>query len=193
MHNRNIIVSPSVPVYWYQALTDSLRWGYGHSINRQMEQLQCGRERQKSLMHVSLLFESVHAQINEWMQHIYVLTFITSMVWWKRKQKLHFPRIKESKAHFHVKAPTTPGPPPPLPPGNIQATANSSTSIWLRWEKPRFNNVHIIDYTVRCSPAGTTNASMVSYYTRSEYQATREIQWCLQYVSHIAPEWRKSW
>uniref|UniRef100_A0A3Q4MMN6 Immunoglobulin superfamily, DCC subclass, member 4 n=1 Tax=Neolamprologus brichardi TaxID=32507 RepID=A0A3Q4MMN6_NEOBR len=57
---------------------------------------------------------------------------------------------------------------PPLPPSNIQATANSSTSIWLQWEKPRFNNVHIIDYTVRCSPAGTTNASMVSYYTSAE-------------------------
>lgn len=58
--------------------------------------------------------------------------------------------------------------PPPLPPSSIQATANSSTSIWLRWEKPRFSNVRIINYTVRCSPAGTTNASLVSYHTRSE-------------------------
>ncbi|TNM90315.1 hypothetical protein fugu_002604, partial [Takifugu bimaculatus] len=55
--------------------------------------------------------------------------------------------------------------PPPLPPGSIQAMANSSTSIWLRWEKPRFSNVRIINYTVRCSPAGTTNASLVSYHT----------------------------
>ncbi|XP_026149791.1 immunoglobulin superfamily DCC subclass member 4 [Mastacembelus armatus] len=55
--------------------------------------------------------------------------------------------------------------PPPLPPSHIQATANSSTSIWLRWEKPRFSNVRIINYTVRCSPAGTTNASLVSYHT----------------------------
>ncbi|XP_068178194.1 immunoglobulin superfamily DCC subclass member 4 [Antennarius striatus] len=55
--------------------------------------------------------------------------------------------------------------PPPLPPSSIQATANSSTSIWLRWEKPRFSNVRIINYTIRCSPAGTTNASLVSYYT----------------------------
>uniref|UniRef100_A0A8C3AN79 Fibronectin type-III domain-containing protein n=1 Tax=Cyclopterus lumpus TaxID=8103 RepID=A0A8C3AN79_CYCLU len=50
---------------------------------------------------------------------------------------------------------------------SIQAAANSSTSILLRWEKPRFSNVRIINYTVRCSPAGTTNASLVSYYTSS--------------------------
>ncbi|XP_076011854.1 immunoglobulin superfamily DCC subclass member 4 isoform X2 [Genypterus blacodes] len=59
------------------------------------------------------------------------------------------------------------GSPPPLPPSSIQATANSSTSIWLHWEKPRFSNVRIINYTVRCSPAGTTNASLVSYHTSS--------------------------
>uniref|UniRef100_A0A4W5NWL4 Fibronectin type-III domain-containing protein n=1 Tax=Hucho hucho TaxID=62062 RepID=A0A4W5NWL4_9TELE len=59
------------------------------------------------------------------------------------------------------------GNPPPLPPSSIKATANSSTSIWLRWEKPRFSNVRIINYTVRCSPAGIRNASLVSYYTRS--------------------------
>ncbi|XP_076612465.1 immunoglobulin superfamily DCC subclass member 4 [Chaetodon auriga] len=57
--------------------------------------------------------------------------------------------------------------PPPLPPSSIQAMANSSTSIWLRWEKPRFSNVRIINYTVRCSPTGTTNASLVSYHTSS--------------------------
>ncbi|XP_040057530.2 immunoglobulin superfamily DCC subclass member 4 isoform X1 [Gasterosteus aculeatus] len=57
--------------------------------------------------------------------------------------------------------------PPPLPPSSIQAVANSSTSIWLRWEKPRFSTVRIINYTVRCSPARTTNASLVSYYTSS--------------------------
>nr|XP_046232193.1 immunoglobulin superfamily DCC subclass member 4 isoform X2 [Scatophagus argus] len=57
--------------------------------------------------------------------------------------------------------------PPPLPPSSIQAMANSSTSIWLRWEKPRFSNVRIINYTVRCNPVGTTNASLVSYHTSS--------------------------
>uniref|UniRef100_A0A3B3U909 Immunoglobulin superfamily DCC subclass member 4 n=1 Tax=Poecilia latipinna TaxID=48699 RepID=A0A3B3U909_9TELE len=53
---------------------------------------------------------------------------------------------------------------------SVQATANSSTSVWLRWEKPRFINVRIINYTVRCSPAGTTNASLVSYYTSSSLE-----------------------
>uniref|UniRef100_A0A3Q0SHC1 Immunoglobulin superfamily DCC subclass member 4 n=1 Tax=Amphilophus citrinellus TaxID=61819 RepID=A0A3Q0SHC1_AMPCI len=65
---------------------------------------------------------------------------------------------------------------PPLPPSIIQATANSSTSIWLRWEKPRFNNVRIINYTVRCSPSGTTNASLVSYYTSAQEILLRELK-----------------
>ncbi|XP_028812733.1 immunoglobulin superfamily DCC subclass member 4 isoform X2 [Denticeps clupeoides] len=60
-----------------------------------------------------------------------------------------------------------PNPPPPLPPSSVRATANSSRSIWLRWERPRFSNVQIINYTVRCSPAGLRNASLVSYYTSS--------------------------
>ncbi|KAM7423795.1 hypothetical protein PAMA_000248 [Pampus argenteus] len=67
----------------------------------------------------------------------------------------------------HNRTSSLPVRPPPLPPSSIQAMANSSTSIWLRWEKPRFSNVRIINYTVRCSPAGTTNASLVSYYTSS--------------------------
>ncbi|XP_024151393.1 immunoglobulin superfamily DCC subclass member 4 isoform X2 [Oryzias melastigma] len=57
--------------------------------------------------------------------------------------------------------------PPPLPPSSIQAAVNSSTSILLRWEKPRFSNVRIINYTVRCSPTGTSNTSLVSYHTSS--------------------------
>ncbi|XP_017279135.1 immunoglobulin superfamily DCC subclass member 4 [Kryptolebias marmoratus] len=65
----------------------------------------------------------------------------------------------------HTRPPLTPPHPPPWPPSSIHATANSSTSIWLRWEKPRFSNVRIINYTVRCSPAGTTNASLVIYHT----------------------------
>ncbi|XP_029283903.1 immunoglobulin superfamily DCC subclass member 4 isoform X2 [Cottoperca gobio] len=72
---------------------------------------------------------------------------------------------RTDKAHDRTSLP--PMRPPPLPPSSIQAMANSSTSIWLRWEKPRFSNVRIINYTVRCSPAGTTNASLVSYYTSS--------------------------
>uniref|UniRef100_A0A8D3A642 Immunoglobulin superfamily DCC subclass member 4 n=1 Tax=Scophthalmus maximus TaxID=52904 RepID=A0A8D3A642_SCOMX len=70
---------------------------------------------------------------------------------------------RTDKAHDRTSPP--PMRPPPLPPSSIQAKANSSTSIWLRWEKPRFSNVRIINYTVRCSPAGTTNASLVSYHT----------------------------
>ncbi|XP_053192553.1 immunoglobulin superfamily DCC subclass member 4 isoform X2 [Scomber japonicus] len=72
---------------------------------------------------------------------------------------------RTDKAHDRTSPP--PMRPPPLPPSSIQATVNSSTSIWLRWEKPRFSNVRIINYTVRCSPAGTTNASLVSYHTSS--------------------------
>lgn len=72
---------------------------------------------------------------------------------------------------MHVSSASTLPVPPPLPPSSIQAMANSSTSIWLRWEKPRFSNVRIINYTVRCSPAGTTNASLVSYRTRSDTKA----------------------
>ncbi|KAM9860850.1 immunoglobulin superfamily DCC subclass member 4 [Aulostomus maculatus] len=67
----------------------------------------------------------------------------------------------------HDRASSLPMRPPPLPPSSIQATANSSIAIWLRWEKPRFSNVRIINYTVRCSPAGTTNASLVTYHTSS--------------------------
>uniref|UniRef100_A0A3B4TLB8 Immunoglobulin superfamily DCC subclass member 4 n=1 Tax=Seriola dumerili TaxID=41447 RepID=A0A3B4TLB8_SERDU len=72
---------------------------------------------------------------------------------------------RTDKAHDR---PSPPMRPPPLPPSSIQATTNSSTSIWLRWEKPRFSNVRIINYTVRCSPAGTTNASLVSYHTSAQ-------------------------
>ncbi|KAJ7986002.1 hypothetical protein DPEC_G00346310 [Dallia pectoralis] len=71
---------------------------------------------------------------------------------------------RTEKAHDKV---SPKGNPPPLPPSSVKATANSSTSIWLRWEKPRFSNVRIINYTVRCSPAGLRNASLVSYYTSS--------------------------
>ncbi|XP_036952136.1 immunoglobulin superfamily DCC subclass member 4 isoform X2 [Acanthopagrus latus] len=74
---------------------------------------------------------------------------------------------RTDKLHNATPTPPPPPRPPPLPPSSIQAMANTSTSIWLRWEKPRFSNVRIINYTVRCSPAGTTNASLVSYHTSS--------------------------
>ncbi|XP_062845876.1 immunoglobulin superfamily DCC subclass member 4 isoform X2 [Trichomycterus rosablanca] len=58
----------------------------------------------------------------------------------------------------------------PLPPSSVKAWANSSTSIWLRWEKPMFSNSHVITYTIRCSPSGTRNASLVSYYTSTSQE-----------------------
>ncbi|XP_048828340.1 immunoglobulin superfamily DCC subclass member 4-like isoform X2 [Brienomyrus brachyistius] len=62
------------------------------------------------------------------------------------------------------------GPPPdafpPPPPSSIRASANSSTSIWLRWDRPRAGGSPAVHhYTVRCSPAGLRNASLVSYFT----------------------------
>ncbi|XP_074862789.1 immunoglobulin superfamily DCC subclass member 4 isoform X3 [Carettochelys insculpta] len=57
---------------------------------------------------------------------------------------------------------------PPLPPAHVYAESNSSTSIWLRWKKPDFTTVKIVNYTVRFSPWGLKNASLVTYYTSSE-------------------------
>ena len=52
---------------------------------------------------------------------------------------------------------------PPLPPAHVHAESNSSTSIWLRWKKPDFTTVKIVNYTVRFSPWGLRNASLVTY------------------------------
>ncbi|XP_035275397.1 immunoglobulin superfamily DCC subclass member 4 [Anguilla anguilla] len=89
-------------------------------------------------------------------------------VWAYNKQTDGYAAVWKGRTE---KAPITGVPPqgflPPMPPSIVQASANSSTSIWLRWEKPRSSNVRIIKYTVRCSPAGLRNASLVSYYTSS--------------------------
>ncbi|NXL89055.1 IGDC4 protein, partial [Alectura lathami] len=71
------------------------------------------------------------------------------------------------------KAPATAADPPvqkgpPLPPVQVYAESNSSTSIWLRWKKPDFTTVKIVNYTVRFSPWGLKNASLVTYYTSSD-------------------------
>ncbi|XP_059570531.1 immunoglobulin superfamily DCC subclass member 4 isoform X1 [Alligator mississippiensis] len=71
------------------------------------------------------------------------------------------------------KAPVTAADPPvqkgpPLPPVQVYAESNSSTSIWLRWKKPDFTTVKIVNYTVRFSPWGLKNASLVTYYTSSD-------------------------
>lgn len=53
-----------------------------------------------------------------------------------------------------------------MPPAHVHAESNSSTSIWLRWKKPDFTTVKIVNYTVRFGPWGLRNASLVTYYTR---------------------------
>ncbi|XP_038145772.1 immunoglobulin superfamily DCC subclass member 4 isoform X1 [Cyprinodon tularosa] len=91
-------------------------------------------------------------------------------VWGFNRQKDGEAAVWKGRTDKIYSRPSGPSSSPPLPPSSIQATANSSTSIWLRWEKPRFINVRIINYIVRCSPAGTTNASLVSYYTSSSLE-----------------------
>ncbi|XP_070618264.1 immunoglobulin superfamily DCC subclass member 4 isoform X2 [Erythrolamprus reginae] len=60
---------------------------------------------------------------------------------------------------------------PPPPPGHLHVDSNSSTTIWLRWKKPNFTSVKIVNYTVRFSPWGLKNASLVMYYTSSKEDA----------------------
>ncbi|MEE6517511.1 hypothetical protein FKM82_027774 [Ascaphus truei] len=55
---------------------------------------------------------------------------------------------------------------PPLPPSHIEAEANSSTSVWVRWRRPGFITGKIVNYTVRCGPWGAKNASLVTYHSR---------------------------
>ncbi|XP_077420810.1 immunoglobulin superfamily DCC subclass member 4 isoform X2 [Vanacampus margaritifer] len=86
-------------------------------------------------------------------------------VWAFNKQADGSAAVWKGRTEKADKISSLPMRPPPLPPSSIQAAANSSTSIRLCWEKPRFSTVRIINYTVRCSPAGTTNASLVTYHT----------------------------
>uniref|UniRef100_A0A8C6KTB6 Immunoglobulin superfamily DCC subclass member 4 n=1 Tax=Nothobranchius furzeri TaxID=105023 RepID=A0A8C6KTB6_NOTFU len=93
-------------------------------------------------------------------------------VWAFNKQVDGAAAVWKGRTDKATKLPPTVGHPPPIPPSTIQATSNSSTSIWLRWEKPRFSNIRIINYTVRCSPSGTTNASLVTYHTSRKAQTS---------------------
>ncbi|XP_063046038.1 immunoglobulin superfamily DCC subclass member 4 [Engraulis encrasicolus] len=89
-------------------------------------------------------------------------------VWAYNKQTEGHPAVWKGRTEKSPSQPTSPDEPsPPLPPSGLRAVANSSRSIWLRWERPRFSSVRIINYTVRCSPAGLRNASLVAYYTSS--------------------------
>uniref|UniRef100_UPI00398E8476 immunoglobulin superfamily DCC subclass member 4 isoform X2 n=1 Tax=Pristiophorus japonicus TaxID=55135 RepID=UPI00398E8476 len=54
------------------------------------------------------------------------------------------------------------------PPTQLRAESNSSRAIWLHWTRPPFTTVRIVNYTVRCSPWGLKNASLVTYFTSSE-------------------------
>ncbi|XP_078386083.1 immunoglobulin superfamily DCC subclass member 4 [Cetorhinus maximus] len=54
------------------------------------------------------------------------------------------------------------------PPTQLRAESNSSRAIWLHWTRPPFTTVRIANYTVRCSPLGLKNASLVTYFTSSE-------------------------
>ncbi|XP_078540203.1 immunoglobulin superfamily DCC subclass member 4 [Lissotriton helveticus] len=56
---------------------------------------------------------------------------------------------------------------PPLPPSYLEVEPRSSTAVWLKWRKPDFNSVKIVNYTVRCNLWGQQNASLVTYHTSS--------------------------
>ncbi|XP_030045639.1 immunoglobulin superfamily DCC subclass member 4 [Microcaecilia unicolor] len=56
----------------------------------------------------------------------------------------------------------------PLPPTHVHVEPNSSTSVWLRWKKPGLSSTKISSYTVRCSPRGMKNTSLVTYYASTE-------------------------
>ncbi|XP_053085392.1 immunoglobulin superfamily DCC subclass member 4 isoform X5 [Pangasianodon hypophthalmus] len=91
-------------------------------------------------------------------------------VWACNKQAEGYPAIWKGRTEKFTDRVRPLDHPPPLPPSIVKAQANSSTSIWLRWEKPPFSNVRIINYTIRCSPAGNRNASLVSYYTSTSQE-----------------------
>ncbi|XP_076855446.1 immunoglobulin superfamily DCC subclass member 4 isoform X2 [Brachyhypopomus gauderio] len=91
-------------------------------------------------------------------------------VWACNKQTEGYPAVWKGRTEKFTDPVRPPDTLPPLPPSNIKARANSSTSIWLQWEKPTFSNVRVLTYTVRCSPAGTRNASLISYYTSTSQE-----------------------
>ncbi|XP_032906343.1 immunoglobulin superfamily DCC subclass member 4 isoform X3 [Amblyraja radiata] len=51
------------------------------------------------------------------------------------------------------------------PPIQLWAEPNGSRAIWLHWTRSPFTTVQIANYTVRCSPWGIKNASLVTYFT----------------------------
>uniref|UniRef100_A0A4W4GPK5 Fibronectin type-III domain-containing protein n=1 Tax=Electrophorus electricus TaxID=8005 RepID=A0A4W4GPK5_ELEEL len=91
-------------------------------------------------------------------------------VWACNKQTEGYPAVWKGRTDKFTEPVRPPNSLPPLPPSNVKAQANSSTSIWLQWEKPPFSNERVVTYTIRCSPAGTRNASLISYYTSTSQE-----------------------
>ncbi|XP_037551981.1 protogenin A [Nematolebias whitei] len=58
--------------------------------------------------------------------------------------------------------------PPPPPPNNVQARANSSSTVFLQWGRPAFTSSNAVNFTVRCNPVGLQNASLVLYLQTSK-------------------------
>ncbi|KAL4660700.1 protogenin A-like [Arapaima gigas] len=58
--------------------------------------------------------------------------------------------------------------PPPPPPHRLYSRSNSSTAMYLQWERPAFTLGQPVRYTVRCNPLGVQNASLVLYLQTTE-------------------------
>ncbi|KAM9529150.1 protogenin B-like [Salvelinus alpinus] len=51
----------------------------------------------------------------------------------------------------------------PPAPDHVNAVANSSSAVYLRWSRPAFASRKVVSYTARCTPVGLMNASGVRY------------------------------
>eukprot|EP00063_Salmo_salar_P050915 XP_014025750.1 PREDICTED: protogenin B-like [Salmo salar] len=51
----------------------------------------------------------------------------------------------------------------PPAPDHVNAVANSSSAVYLRWSRPAFSSRKVVSYTARCTPVGLMNASAIRY------------------------------
>uniref|UniRef100_A0A673ZYC9 Protogenin n=1 Tax=Salmo trutta TaxID=8032 RepID=A0A673ZYC9_SALTR len=51
----------------------------------------------------------------------------------------------------------------PPAPDHVNAVANSSSAVYLRWSRPAFASRKVVSYTARCTPVGLMNASAIRY------------------------------
>ncbi|XP_062318529.1 protogenin B-like [Osmerus eperlanus] len=51
----------------------------------------------------------------------------------------------------------------PPSPDHVNARANSSSAVLLRWSRPAFTSGKAVSYTARCTPVGTHNSSDIRY------------------------------